>query len=152
MNGLSRVLVFKIAFTITAACIPLLLFPTSLLQWLGFSVPEPQIFLRLLGMAYAALIVGYGFGLRDSMRGIHPSAMIWVGIVSNGGAALMFAVAASQNVWGSWGVIAQMIMWGSLLSLCIITIGLIRFGLYGSSAHKRTNSNLSFTSKHSSYT
>lgn len=144
MNSLSKVLVFKIAFTITAACIPLLLFPSSLLQWLGFSVPEPIIFLRLLGMAYAALIVGYAFGLRASLQGLYPMSVIWVGIVSNSGAALMFAVAAFQNVWGSWGVIAQVIMWGSLLSVSIITIGLVTFGLYGSYLDKRPFDNFVF--------
>lgn len=142
MNSLSKVLVFKIAFTITAACIPLLLFPENLLQWLGYAVPQPQIFLRLLGMAYLALVVGYGFGLRDSMRGIHPSSVIWVGIVSNGGAALLFAVAAAQHVWESWGVIARIAMWGSLFSVSIITLGLILFGLYGS--HKKSFDNVVF--------
>jgi hypothetical protein len=143
MSNLSKVLAFKIAFTMTVAGIPLLLFPTSLLQWLGFVVPEPRIFLRLLGMAYAALVVGYGFGLRDSIRGIHPSAVIWVGIVSNGGATLMFALAASQNVWGSWGVMARIVMWGSLLSVAMITLGLMAFGLYGSTPHRRSIGDLS---------
>lgn len=137
MNNLSKVLVFKIAFTITMASMPLLLFPASLLQWLGFAVPEPRIFLRLLGMAYAALVVGYGFGLRDSLRGVHPSAVIWVGIVSNGGATLMLALAAARNVWGSWGVMAQIVMWGSLLSVGLITAGLVAFGLYGRPSPQR---------------
>ena len=128
MNALSKVLIFKITFTVLGACVPLLLLPVSVLQALGFVVPEPQIFLRLLGMAYAALIVGYGFGLRDSLRGTYPGSVVWMGIVSNGGAAMLTGIAAAQNTWGAWGLFAQCLMWGSLICLCGITLGLVVYG------------------------
>ncbi len=60
MRDLDFVLRAKIALTVVAWCIPLLLFPASLLARLGFPIPTPDVFVRLLGMAYLAL--GYGFG------------------------------------------------------------------------------------------
>lgn len=128
MRGLIHVLTFKIAFTVVGACVPLLLLSESSLQWLGFDVPQPILFLRLLGMAYAALIVGYAFGLRDARQGIYPVQAIWVGIVSNGGAALMLSFAALNGAWAQWGALAQLLMWGSLICLTGITAGLISFG------------------------
>lgn len=128
MTALSRVLVAKIALTVVAWCVPLLLFPASLLETLGFPVPEPQLFLRLLGMAYTALVVGYTFGLRASQRGEYPNNVVWVGIVSNGGAAGILAVAAAMGGWASWGAFAQLVMWGSLLGTAGITAGLIVYG------------------------
>ncbi|AXQ29978.1 hypothetical protein D0B54_15410 [Solimonas sp. K1W22B-7] len=128
MKALSRLLVFKIAFTAAGCCIPLLLFPASLLLQLGFAVPQPLFFLRLLGMAYAALVLGYAFGLRDARRGIYPGDVVRVGILSNGGAAVLLAGAAWQGAWGSWGPLAQALMWGSLLSVGGIAIGLIVLG------------------------
>ncbi len=130
MNALSKVLVFKITFTFVGACVPLLLLPVSSLQQLGFVVPAPSLFLRLLGMACLALIVGYCFGLRDSLRGLYPGTVVWMGIVSNGGAAFLMAFAATQNVWGSWGLFAQCLMWGSLICLSGITLSLIIYGLW----------------------
>lgn len=128
MKALSRLLAFKIAFTVTVSCIPLLLFPASLLRDLGFEVPQPQFFLRMLGMAYAALVLGYVFGLRDARRGVYPGNVVWVGILSNGGAAVLLAGAAWQGAWDSWGLPAQALMWGSLLSVGGIAVGLIVLG------------------------
>lgn len=128
MRGLINVLTFKIGFTVVGACVPLMLVPASGLQSLGFPVPEPIIFLRLLGMAYAALIVGYVFGRSNAKAGIYPGTAVWVGIVSNGGAALLLSVAALQGTWSTWGVFAQALMWGSLVCLTGITVGLIALG------------------------
>ncbi|MGH8049870.1 MAG: hypothetical protein ACREPB_04340, partial [Arenimonas sp.] len=113
----------------TVWCIPLLFFPAAILQWLGFPVPEPLLFLRLLGMAYSALVVGYCFGLRDALRNHYPRAVVWVGVISNGGACILLAIAAATSVWTDWGCIAQWIMWGSLAGTGAITLALIWFGL-----------------------
>lgn len=128
MRGLIHVLTFKIAFTVVGACVPLLLLSESALQWLGFVVPQPILFLRLLGMAYVALIVGYAFGLKEARQGIYPAQAVWVGIVSNGGAALLLGFAALNGTWAQWGALAQMLMWSSLICLTGITAGLISFG------------------------
>ena len=107
---------------------PLLLIPDFLLELLGFVVPNPQIFLRLLGVAYIALAVGYVFGLRDVLNGRYPAGVIWVGIISNGGACAAISLAALLNVWELWGPIARLFMWFSLVATGAITIGLIVFG------------------------
>ena len=129
MQALSKILIIKIVLTSLVWCIPLLFFPAAWLKGLGFPVPEPQVFLRLLGMAYVALVVGYGFGLCDARRQRHPKAVVWVGLVSNGGACLLLSIAALSKVWDGWGMIAQSIMWGSLFGTGVIAIGLAYFGL-----------------------
>jgi len=128
MSTLSKILAAKIVLTVAVWCIPLLLFPAEWLRRLGFPVPEPQLFLRLLGMAYTALVVGYCFGLKASNRGEYPAGVVWVGIVSNGGAFMLLAIAAVLGAWAAWGTIAQTIMWGSLLGTGAIAAGLAWFG------------------------
>ena len=134
MKALSIIFIIKIVLTVFVWCIPLLFFPATWLQWLGFPVPEPQLFLRLLGMAYTALVVGYGFGLRAAMQNQYPHDVVWVGVVSNGGACILLANAAATSVWADWGNIAQWIMWGSLAGTGLIMLGLIWFGLLASSS------------------
>ena len=106
MKNLARVLFAKIVLTVAAWCIPLLAFPSTLFESLGFPVPEPQLFLRLLGVAY----------------------LVWVGIVSNGGAFVVLGIAAILGTWSAWGFFAQVSMWISLLGTGGITAGLIAFG------------------------
>ena len=128
MNHLSKVLVAKSSITILLWCLPLLLFPTELLKRLGIVDPGPQIFLKLLGMAYLALAAGYVFGLRDLRNGIYPAGVVSVGIISNGGAFAILTVAALFNTWEAWGAFAQWFMWASLVSTGAITTGLVVYG------------------------
>ena len=127
-RALARVLVAKIALTVLAWCIPLLLFPASLLETLGFPVPEPRLFLRLLGVAYTALVVGYWRGLQSTRSGEYPASTVTVGIVSNGGAFGILCASAWLGTWSDWGAFAQTIMWGSLAGTGGITAGLVLFG------------------------
>jgi hypothetical protein len=62
-NILATVFIVKILFTLFIWCIPLLFFSGKLLASLGIPEPINIVFLRLLGMAYAALMVGYVFGV-----------------------------------------------------------------------------------------
>ena len=128
MSCLSKLLIFKIAFTVVFACIPLLFLPIGVLRDLGFEAPSPSLFLRLLGMAYLALVMDYGFGLRDSLQGRYPCSTVWVGIVSNGGAALLLGLSGVKGVWENWGLVAQVSMWASVICLWGITLGLITLG------------------------
>ena len=128
MIGLARVFLAKIVLTFLLWCIPLLLFPASVLTSLGFPVPEPQVFLRLLGTAYVALVVGYAFALRAISRDEYPASAVWVGIVSNGGAFLILIVAAYFGAWASWGALARLFMWASLAATGAVTAALILFG------------------------
>lgn len=108
----------------------LLLFPNSWQERVGLP-PEGNlaVFIRLLGMAYTALLVGYGFGYFDIRKGIYARGVVWTGIVSNGGACVLLVV--FRNTWNVWGSCAPAIMWASLVATGLITAGLIAFGPCG---------------------
>jgi hypothetical protein len=126
---LETVFVIKILFTLFVWCIPLLFFPAKLLTFIGIPEPINIIFLRLLGMAYAALMVGYIFGLIEILRGDYPIEVIWVGIVSNGGAFLLLLIYGFLKTWRLWGLFAQIVMWISIIATGSITFGLVSVGL-----------------------
>ena len=90
-----------------------------------------QLYGCLLGLAYAALVVCYVFGLQASLRGEYPGDVVWVGIVSNGGAFLYLLFNAVSGTWESWGNYAQEMMWVSLVGTGVISFGLITFGVIG---------------------
>jgi len=131
MSHLSKVLVFKILGTIAIWCIPLLLFPAAALETLGFPEQDSYMFVRMLGWAYLALCVGYGFGLQASLAGYRLMGPIWVGIVSNGGACLYLLYYGLGGTWSDWGPSIQFIAWGSTLATALITLGLVFFGVLG---------------------
>ena len=137
MRNLSRVLFLKIGITVVLWCGPLLLFPISLLERMGFPTCPSAIFLQLLGMAYGALTVSYVFGLVATLHGRYPGSTVWTGIVSNGGAFLLLSVGAFQGTWATWGSPAHLIMWASLAATGLITAGLIVFGLRGQALEHR---------------
>lgn len=131
MNGLSSVFAFKIVVTFLLWWLPLAILPDRLIVALGFPAQNSYIFIRLLGMAYFSLGVGYAFGLRDSLQDLRPLGVIWTGIVSNGGTCALLTFFGINGAWSTWGRIAQFAMWGSLILTGIITIGLISTGLLG---------------------
>ncbi len=85
---LSVVLPAKIALTALAWAGPLLLLPKRVLAAVGIPALETPPFGRLLGWAFAALLVVYASGLRDCWAGYFPWGTVLAGIVSNGGATL----------------------------------------------------------------
>ena len=127
INLLAIVFVVKILFTFFIWCIPLLFLPGKLLASLGIPEPINIVFVRLLGIAYAALMVGYIFGLIATLKGDYPIEAIWVGIVSNGGA--FFLLLRFFKTWRSWGLCIQRIMWFSILATGGVTFGLVSAGL-----------------------
>ena len=131
MSSLSRVLTFKIAATVIAWCVPLILFPASLLESIGFPRQDSYLFVRLLGWAYLALCVGYGFALRAALDGRRLMGPIWVGIVSNGGAFALLLYYGVAGAWADWGVMVQIIAWGSIVATALITLGLFIYGVRG---------------------
>lgn len=131
MRSLATVLILKIGVTVVLWFVPLLFVPVPVLVCLGFpSFPAP-IFLRLLGMAYGALLVGYGFGLAAARQGRYPRSTVWAGIVSNGGAFLLLSIGAFQGAWDAWGLPARIAMWASLAATGLVSAGLIAFGPFG---------------------
>lgn len=138
MRYLSGVLFLKIVVTTALWFCPLLLFPILILEKIGFPTSPSAIFLRLLGMAYGALLVSYVFGLVDTLHGRYPRSTVWAGIVSNGGAFLLLSIGAFQGTWAAWGACARIVMWTSLAATGLISAGLIVFGPYG--RHSPSNS------------
>ena len=131
MSPLSKVLIVKIAATVLVWCVPLLLFPASLLQAIGFPEQSSYMFVRMLGWAYLALCVGYAFALQASLQGKRLMGPIWVGIVSNGGACLYLCFYGLSGAWSQWSGLIQFIAWGSALATALITAGLYLYGVRG---------------------
>ena len=131
MSNLSKVLIFKILGTIFLLCLPLLLFPASLLENFGFPKQESYMFVRMLGWAYLSLCVGYYFSLKASLKGKRLMGPIYVGLVSNGGACMYLLYYGLIGTWSVWGSAIQFIAWGSVLATALITLGLYSFGVKG---------------------
>ena len=130
MKFLASVLSIKITITLILWSLPLLLFPTSLFVWIGMPEPKPMLFLRLLGAAYLALVVGYMSGLRRLRRGDEVQDIVWVGITSNGSAFLILLLYGIAGTWKGWGILAQIYMWVSVVATASITLGLVVAGLF----------------------
>ena len=131
MSNLSRVLIVKIAATVCVWCVPLILFPATLLEAVGFPPQQSYMFVSMLGWAYLALCVGYGFGLQASLAGKRLMAPIWVGMVSNGGACLYLCYYGFTGEWSAWSGVVQFVFWSSALATALITAGLYRYGVRG---------------------
>jgi hypothetical protein len=134
MSLLSKVFIFKIGATVLFWCIPLILFPVSALETVGFPTQPSYMFVRMLGWAYLALCVGYAFGLKPSLAGQFALGPIWVGIVSNGGACLYLSYFGVSGAWSAWGAFVQFVLWSSVLATAAITSGLYWFGVRGAAA------------------
>jgi hypothetical protein len=130
MTGLLIVFLIKILFTAIFWSLPLLFAPEKLVLWIGIPITNNMIFLRLLGMVYTSLLVGYIFAFNSIRQGEYPLTTVWVGIVSNGGAALILLVYGLFGYWKSWKIIAQAGMWFFMFATALISIGLIATGLY----------------------
>lgn len=129
MQKLAGVILVKMILTL-AWVASLLLFPSSLQNQLGLPpAGEQAIFIRLLGMAYAALLVGYAFGYFAIQGGTYPRGVVWTGIVSNGGACMLLGLFSST--WGAWHGYAPALMWASFVATALITAGLFAFGPCG---------------------
>lgn len=94
---------------------------------LGIPAPEPLIFVRLLGAAYLALLVGYYMGLRGLDKGESPIQAVYMGIASNGLACLLLAYFGATGAWSSWGIAARIFMWLSAFGAFAMTFSLSKF-------------------------
>lgn len=135
MNALAWVFVFKISATVLFWCLPLILFPATVLTAMGLPLGEGEMFVRMLGWAYLALCVGYGFGLRAARRGQIAVGPVWVGVVSNGGACAYLLWFGVAGAWAQWHDFTQFVLWSSVLATAAITLGLVLFGLRPSTVH-----------------
>lgn len=128
LKPLVGVLVFKIAFTVLFWCIPLLVAREDWFPVLGIPKPAPIVFVRLLGAAYLALLVGYSFGLAQARRGSRPVGVVWAGAVSNGLASASLFWHGLAGSWSTWGRLGAAVMWVSAVVTLGITIGLLVYG------------------------
>ncbi len=95
MTILSAVLAIKILGTMITAALPFLLLPEAKLGKLTGIAGGGKTVFRLYGMAIVALNVGYCFGFPLIAAGVFPTAVVVVGLVSNGGAAaILFGLGA----------------------------------------------------------
>lgn len=124
-----HVITVKIVITVLFWCLPLLIGPKVLFEWVGVPLPAPAVFIRLLGAAYAALVVAYYYGLIEARSGGSATPTVRMGIVSNGLAAVILGLFGANNSWADWSSLAQAYMWLSFLAATLITLGLILTGL-----------------------
>ena len=122
---LATILKVKVFVTLIFWSLPLLFCPSSWFVRADMPEPKPMLFLRLLGAAYLALVVGYICGLRKLGRGDDVRSVVWVGITSNGLASLILWRSGIARVWKEWGPWARIYMWVSALLTAAITLGLV---------------------------
>src|SRR5437899_1913798 len=125
--ALRRVLGAKILLTLVLWAAPALLFPVP---WFPlFGIPEPPlaqlVFVRLLGAAYVALVVGYALAWRAPAR--HPGAIL-VGAVSNGLATLVILSVGARGGFASWDVLGALYIWASALLTAGLAVALVVTG------------------------
>lgn len=129
MGRLAKVYVFKIAATVLFWAVPLVFFPGALLEAAGIPEQPTFMFLRMLGWAYIALCVGYGFGLAAALQGECLLPPLWVGLISNGGACVLLSYYGAIGTWNDWGLLLQTLGWSSVGATALITVGLYVFGV-----------------------
>lgn len=132
MRWLGVLLKVKITLTLIGWVLPLFALPQSLYSELGFPDSMPLVFLRLLAMAYMALVAGYWLGLLQLNRGVYPWHPVIVGIISNGGACLVLLGGLLAGGWSEWGGFARWYM-----NLSAAGTGLIALGLLVSALNQR---------------
>jgi len=125
MLTLPRILKFKIFCTIIFWSLPLLVLPPAWFPYIGLPVPEPMIWIRLLGAAYLALTVLYYLGLIELENGRSATQAVWIGITSNGLACAILVYSGITGAWSTWSVQGQFIMWSSVILTFFITILLL---------------------------
>ena len=126
MKGLRGLLIRKIIITFIFLCIPLLSFPSTVFVALGVPAPQPLVIVRLLGVAYPALIVGYYGGIQGLRKGRRPLSVIDMGLVSNGLASLVLFFFGITNHWSAWSKGAQIYMWLLAVGALVMTLQLLR--------------------------
>jgi hypothetical protein len=124
---LRQVLAAKALLTLALWALPALLLPPP---WFPvFGIPEPPleqlVFVRLLGAAYVALVVGYVLAWRSPAR--HPGAIL-VGIVSNGLASLVILSVGASGAFATWPMLGAIYIWGSALLTAGLTAALVVTG------------------------
>jgi hypothetical protein len=116
MSWLSWLLVIKIVITTISVAVPFMLFPpTWLKQKTGISADS--LLIRLYGVAITALLVGYGFGIPTANSGQFPRGVVYMGLVSNIGAALLLLQSSKTRITFLLGIFFAVIATGLIVFL-----------------------------------
>ena len=117
----------KIIVTIIAWAGPFLFAPSFILEALLPQVPKPILWLRMLGLAWFALVVGYSSGLHQlKSKGEFPFGIVYMGILSNGGAGTILLLGLlTGNEAVSASKVGTPLIVLSVILLLSITAGLV---------------------------
>ena len=129
MTGLVRIYFVKILLTVLVWCAPLLVLPDVVADAVGLEGAATPFLLRLLGLAYLALCVGYAFGLQAAWVGQRRHGPLWAGIVSNGGAAVLLGWVVVSGTHAPWPWQAQAVVFLSAAAAALIALGLFWYAL-----------------------
>lgn len=115
MTWLSLLLITKIGVTGLLVAAPFMLLPKSRLEKSLNIVTRTPVFFRLYGVAITALLVGYAFGIPAAEAGRFPWGVVYMGVVSNSGAAILLLVYSQESkqnrvLGGFFGVVALALM------------------------------------------
>lgn len=97
MSYLSLLLVIKISATALLVAMPFLFAPLAKLEATTGVSAKSAFFFRLYGVAIAALLVGYGFGIPVAESGQFPWGVVSMGLVSNAGASFLLLRASKPH-------------------------------------------------------
>lgn len=102
MSWLTLLLATKISVTALFVALPFLFGPSAMLETTTGVGARSTLFFRLYGVAIAALLVGYGFGIPAAENHQFPWGVAVMGLVSNSGAAYLLLRAAKSRSTGFW--------------------------------------------------
>ena len=102
MSYLGLLLIAKIAVSVPFIALPFLFSPLAKLEATTRINAKGSLFFRLYGVAIAALLVGYGFGVHVANSGQFPWGVVSMGLVSNSGGAFLLLRASKPRSSGFW--------------------------------------------------
>ena len=129
MFNLANVVALKIIVTMGVWSFPLLVAPGFFLPQAGLELPENTILLSLLGWAYVALCVGYGYGFLQARKGVREKGILAMGVVSNGGACLIMLFNAVIGMAPELTLFGNIIALGSVAFTGFFAVSLYLLGL-----------------------
>ena len=129
MFNLANVIALKIIVTMGFWSFPLLVAPGFFLPQAGLELPENTILLSLLGWAYVALCVGYGYGFLQARKGIREKGILAMGVVSNGGACLIMLFNTMIGMAPELTLFGNIIALGSVAFTGFFAVSLYLLGL-----------------------
>jgi hypothetical protein len=128
MSWLRKVLAVKIVLVLLFWILPLLLLPAGLFPELGIPTwtPAANVFLRLLGAGYLAIVIVETWGLFDAT---HRSSAVLAGLASSAGASFVLWHDIFYGELWNWAVLGKVLVSIWLLLHGVFTIALIATGM-----------------------